>query len=381
VPEEFRLGIGGPLYRLERAARVESLRRLIPLVIAVTWAPLVVLALVQRATTGGADSLIGDLSVHARLLVAMPLFLVAERFLDRIGRVTVARLFDEGYVPPSAAVRVRALLVRVQRWRDAALPETLLLAAAFLLGVLALVGWTAPAGAIHGLGEPRWDAVRIWYGLAALPIFQFVLWRALFRWALWLRVLFGLARVPLRLLPAHADRRAGIAFLKTANVFYCALMLMATSAVICGAWATQMATYGTPLATFRSPFFVLVILGLLVSFAPVIVFTPQLLRARIRGLREYGALVSDYAQRFETRWVGRVDRSDVLGTPDIQALSDLTNAYQHNIEPLGIFLFSRADWTQLLAATFIPAIPLLLWQSPAHEVVKRIIRILVGTMP
>jgi len=81
MAEELRLGVGGPLHRLERAAHMEPLRRLVPL------------------TSATADSLIRDLSVHARLRVAMPLFLVAERLLDRVGLISVARLFDEGYVP------------------------------------------------------------------------------------------------------------------------------------------------------------------------------------------------------------------------------------------------------------------------------------------
>ena len=44
MAEEFRLGIGGPLHRLERAAHLEPLGRLVPLLVGMTWAPLVVLA-------------------------------------------------------------------------------------------------------------------------------------------------------------------------------------------------------------------------------------------------------------------------------------------------------------------------------------------------
>jgi hypothetical protein len=381
MAEELRLAIGGPLHRIERAAHAESLRRLVPLLVAITWGPLVVFALLRWARTGMADSLIRDLSVHARLLVAMPLFLIAERLLDRVARVTMARLFDEGYVPPGSVARVRALVASVARWRDAALPESIMLVGAVAAGAFALIGWIPPAGAIHGLGQSRYDAVRIWYGLAALPLFQFLMWRSLFRWALWIRVLFGLARVPLRLLPAHADRRGGIGFVKTPSLIYGAVILLATSAVLCAGWATQISVKAAPLATFRAPFIVFVILGLVVAFLPHVVFTPQLLRARIVGLREFGALVSDYTERFGIRWLARENRGDVLGTPDLQSLADLTSTYQHNIEQLGIVLFSRADWGLLLAAALLPAIPVLFLQGPGHEVVKRIVRILVGTMP
>ena len=381
MAEELRLGIGGPLHRLERAAHMEPLGRLVPLLLAMTWAPLVAFALVQRATSGSADSLIRDLSVHARLLVAMPLFLVAERLLDRVGRITVARLLDEGYVPASSMARVRALIRGVERWRDAALPEAILLVAAVITGAVALIGWISPAGLIHGSEESRYDAVRLWYGLAALPIFQFLLWRSLFRWVLWLRVLVGLTRVPLRLLPAHADRRGGIGFMRTAQVLYSSVMLLATSAVLCAGWETELEAHKAPIATLRPALFVFVMIGLSIAFAPLLMFTPHLLRARIIGIREYGSLVSDYTRRFHQRWVARLDHSDFLGTPDIQSLADLGNTYQGTIDKLGIFLFARADALLVLIASLLPVIPLLLVQSPAPAVINRIVGMLVGKMP
>ncbi len=379
--EELRLGVGGPLYRVERAAHVSSLRRLIPLLLAITWAPLVVFALAHRATTGGAGSLIADLSVHARLLVAMPLFLVVERLLANAAHLVVARLFDEGFVPPGAQATLRPLFRSVARWRDAALPESLLLVCALAGGALALVGWIPPAGALHGLGESRYDGVRLWYGLLSLPVFQFVLWRALFRWLLWLRVLFGLARVPLRLLPAHADRRGGIGFVKLPNLAFCAPLLFGVSAILCAGWATQIAGDGKELAAFRLPLLLFAILGLLFAFAPLLVFTPQLLRARLVGERDYGALASDYVRRFQARWIDRADRSDLLGTQDIQSLSDVGNSYQSTVERMRPILFARADWILLLVALLLPTVPVLFTQGAAHDILLRLARMLVGTMP
>ncbi len=381
MAEELRLDVGGPLHRIERAARIESLRRLIPLLVAITWVPLVVFALAQRALGGVADSLVRDVSVHARLLVALPLFVVAERLLDRVARITVGRLFDEGVVPPASMARVRALVRSVERWRDSALPEAILLGAALCAGAAALVGWLPPAGLLQGVAGSRYDAVRIWYGLASLPIFQFIMWRSLFRYVLWLRIVVGVAGVPLHLLPAHADQRGGIDFLKLPTVVYCALALLATSAVLCAGWATQIGASGAKLASFRTPFLVFVVVGVVAAFAPLAVFTPHLLRARIVGTREYGALVSDYNHRFDARWIARTERADVLGTPDIQSLSDLSNTYQHSVEQIGLILFTRADGLLLAAAAALPAIPLLFAQGPAHEVMQRLAHMLVGAMP
>jgi hypothetical protein len=379
--DELRLGIGGPLYRVERAARVERVRRLIPLLIAVTWVPLCVFALVQWARRGASDSLIRDWSVHGRLLVAMPVIVSAERLLDQIARVALARVFDEELVPPASAPKVRAMLRAVERWRDAAWFESLLLVAALVVGIASLVGWIPTSGVLAGSGTYRYDGVRLWYGLVSLPIFQLILWRSLFRFALWLRVLVGLARTPLALIATHADRHGGIAFLRMPSIVYGALLLLATSAVLCGGWATEIAKRGVPMATFRSPFLVFVVLGVVVVLVPLLMFTPQLWRARVVGLRRYGGLVTDYARRFQTRWIESGDRTALLGTPDIQSLADLLNAYQHSVAELGTMLFGKRDIVVVAAAALLPAVPLLFLEGPAHEVVKRVARLLLGALP
>ena len=372
--EEFHVGIGGPLHRAARAAHIDSLPRLIPILIAATWAPLVVLALVHFVATREVEPMIRDLSVHARLLLALPLFLVAQRLLDRVGEVTIARLFDEGFVPASATATVRAMLRRTEAWRDSSLPEAILLAIALGAGAAVLLGWMGP---VHELADSRFSPALFWYALVSLPTFQFLLWRSLFHWVLWVRVLVALARTPLRLLPAHADRRAGISFLKAPTVVYCSVMLFATSSVVSASWATRIAS-GETLAAFRSLFFAYIFIAMLIAFAPLLLFVPKLMRARIMGLRRYGALVSDYTERFEARWLDPAERPDPLGTPDIQSLADLGTSYHEGPEQIGIFLFARVDWELLWAATLLPAIPLLFMSATALDVLKRILKIMSG---
>ena len=381
MAEESRVGVGGPFQRVERAVHVEPLRRLIPVLMAITWIPLLLLALAQRLVSGRPDPLFCDLTVHARLLVALPLLVVGERLLDRLATVTTDRLFNEGFVLAAAATRARSLLARVARWRDAALPEGLLLAAALLSGIASLVGVLPAAGAIHGTSESHYTATRIWYSLASLPLFQFLLWHSLFRWALWIRVLVGLSRLPLQLIPAHADRHAGIGFVKFPTLVYCSLMLLATSSVLCAGWATQMTLYGARLESFRPLFIVYALLALLIAVAPLLVFMPQLVVARIVGRRQYGGLVTDYTRRFHERWIQGDDRFGLLGTPHIQSLADLGTSYRENIEQMHALLFTSKDALMLLIAAFIPVIPLLFLQSPAHEVVKRILGLFLGGSP
>jgi hypothetical protein len=227
----------------------------------------------------------------------------------------------------------------------------------------------------------RYSAVRIWYALVALPISQFVLWRSLFRWALWVRVLAGLARIRLRLLPGHADRRGGIGVLKLPSLSYGAVLLLAVGSALCGGWATQIVLYGTKIDAIRPLFIAFVLLGTIVAIAPLLLFVPMLFAARRRGRVAYGDLMSDYARQFEERWIGKSRRTDLLGSSDFQSLADLGTTYRENVEKMQIVPFELRDCIVLFLVSQIPAIPLLLSQLPAREVLQRLLHLFMGGMP
>jgi hypothetical protein len=284
-------------------------------------------------------------------------------------------------VAPEQHNRARAVLRSAERWRDSPVPEGILLAVALAFGVASLVGLLPPAGFVHGVGQTRYSAVRTWYALVSLPLFQFVLWRSLFRWALWVRVLGGLSRVPLRLLPTHADRLGGIDFLKRPSVAYGAVLLLAASGALCGGWETQILLDGTKIDTLRPLFIAFLLIGTIIVFAPLLVFVPQLFRARRRGRAEYGELVTDYSRQFQKRWMERPGHADLLGNSDFQSLADISGSYRENVDKMKIILFDLRDCVLLIVATLIPALPILLTQLPAREVLKRLLHLLTGGMP
>jgi hypothetical protein len=343
--------------------------------------PLLVFSLAEGLIAHKREPMLEDLSVHVRLLVTLPLLLVADQLLDRNCRRTVARLFEEGFVVPEQHERARTVFRSAERWRDSPAPESILLVLAIACGVASLVGLLPPAGFVHGVAGTRYSAVRTWYALVSLPLFQFVLWRSLFHWALWVRVLGGLSRVPLRLLPTHADQRGGIDFLKRPSIVYGAVLLLAVSSTLCGGWETQILLYGTKIDAVRPLFIAFLLIGTIIVFAPLLVFVPQLLRARLRGRAEYGALVTDYSRQFQERWVERPGHADLLGNSDFQSLADLSSSYQDNVSKMSVILFELRDCVLLIVATLIPALPILLTLLPAREVLKRLVHLLTGGMP
>ena len=377
MAEEFHLGIGGPLHRLERVTHL-NLVRLILAATAIAWVPLLLLSLVEWTIEGRGEPLLRELSIHLRFLVAVPLFLIAERLLDGSCHYAIEQLFGEGFVKPEHVGRVRAMLRQVERWRDSPWPEAVILLGALLVGIATWSGFLHQPGVApleaHG-------AVGAWYALVSLPLFQFLLWRSLFRWGLWARVLGGLSRVPLRLLAAHADRRGGIAFLKRPSLGYGMLLLLAVGSVLCGRWASEIVQHGAKLSSFKPFFLVFVCVGSLISFAPLLAFVPRLLATRREGRREYEALVSDYSSRFAARWLSGAPRSELLGSADIQSLADLGTTYRETIEKMQPLLFSPKDLILLVVVALLPAIPVLLFEVPAQQVLMRLLHLFTGGLP
>jgi hypothetical protein len=371
-------GMNTTLLRSQRFSILE--RPLAQLVAAVGfgWAPLVVLGLVERPLIGHTEALLRDLSVHVRLLVAVPLFLFADLALAYQSGKSLARLSDEGFVADDDRARFARVVRRAERLRSATLPEALILLVALLGGIGTLVGWLSPTGAVRGAAATELGAARIWLAFVAMPLFMFLLCRALWRWSVWVLTLVGLARIRLRLVPGHPDRRGGIGFLTLPSLAFHAPFMFAVSSVLCASWGMQVATAGAHLKQFQSPLAAVAVIGELLAFAPLLAFTPRLFLAARSGLIEYGGLTTDYMRRFHRRWITPGPRDELLGTPDIQSLNDIGSAYRETVEKTVPLVFAPRDLLVLLIVTLLPVLPLLLAVLPVEAVLGKLLKRLLG---
>jgi hypothetical protein len=116
----------------------------------------------------------------------------------------------------------------------------------------------------------------------------------------------------------------------------------------------------------------------LVVLGPLVMFTPQLDRARRQGSAEYGLLANRYVFGFEEKWIrgGAPDPGELLGTGDIQSLADLGNSYAI-VREMRIVPFGLKDIAQLAAATAAPLLPLTLTMFSLEEALTRLAKILL----
>jgi hypothetical protein len=369
---EFRIGEGGLLRRCEKAARLTTLRRQIVTAISVTWVPVVALGLINERSTGLRDPLIHTASLHVRLLVAIPLLLTLDQVFPRVCRGTLQQLVSQSFVPAAAQERFDRMLRKVTLVADSFVPELLLAFLAFGMGLAAVLD-LLPATGLARRGPLT--AARVWYGLANWPVLQFLLWRSLWRWVIWVRVLIGLCRIDLDLVAAHPDQCGGISFLRIPSIGYCATLLFAISAVLCSDQARRLED--VTLASLAPFLIVFITAGALLAFGPLLLFSPRLLRLRREGRVQYAGLGVAYGRSFHRQWIASGEPADRLAGSATQPLADLGGIYRETIDRLHPLLFDKRDLIVLLVATLLPMVPIMLWHVPRHDW-EKLIGLLTG---
>src|SRR5580704_374040 len=220
VVHNFSIVIGGPVYDfLVRLALVKvglpNVFRRIAALVAITWLPLLFLSLINGTAFGHTVriSLLYDLSTYTRLLLALPLFMLAEAVIDPAIRRAVEEFVDARIVPETQLPEFDKLLHHIRRLRDSWIPELVLLALAFFPVFLFQHEWTVgTVSSWHtegrGLTTGGW-----WYATISAQVFRFILYRWMFRYFIWGLLLWRTSRLDLRLMPTHPDRAAGLEFL------------------------------------------------------------------------------------------------------------------------------------------------------------------------
>jgi hypothetical protein len=381
---DFSLVLGGPLFQLLRRAHLEGqhlelLKRRMLAITLVAWLPLLLLAnLGSSAENVRRLSFLGDVEVHVRFLIALPVLIAAELIVHLRLRPVVRRFVERRIVSPQELPRFDRAIESAVRLRNSIPVECGLFLFVYTVGLWV---WNSRIGldtaTWYALPGGRWHLTPagFWYVFVSIPILQFILLRWYLRFFIWYRFLWQVSRIDLHLVPTHPDRGAGLAFLgKSAYAF--GPILFAQGAMLAGVIASRVLYRGDSLLSFKLQaggfvaFFVLAILG------PLLMFTPQMARAKRKGSADYGLLAQRYVDSFERKWVleDHALSEELLGTGDIQSLADLGNSYGmvRDMRPVP---FGLEDISRLAAATAAPLLPLALTIFSPEELIMRIIRV------
>ena len=385
-PHDFALVLGGPLYQLLRRSRLAGdglalLHRRVLVLTAVAWAPLLVLTIAEGTAWGGRVTLpfLHDVDMHVRLLLALPLLVVAELLVNRRLGPTVRKFVERGVITDAARARFDASVDSAMRLRNSITAEVLLIGLVYGVGVG--IVWRTQAA----LDVPTWYGLPAdgglqpslagwWLGCVSLPLFQFLLLRWYFRLIIWARFLWQVSRLELALVPTHPDRSGGLGFLALVGHAYVPLLL-AQGTLLAGNLSNKIFYAGAKLPEFKVEMIGLVAMMLFAVLGPLLVFAPKLAAAKRAGLGEYGGLAQRYVREFEEKWLrgGAPAGEPLVGSADIQSLADLGNSFEV-VKGMRLVPFTLQTVLQLAVVTLAPVVPLTLTMISLEELLTHALR-------
>src|SRR5258708_22626274 len=178
-PPDFSLVLGGPLYQMLRRAHLtgpalELPRRRIVISVLLCWVPLAVLSLTQAHLLGGAKlSFFRDIETHVRLLISLPVLILAEMIVHQRIRPVVKSFVERHVVTAEELPKFYAAIDSAMRIRNSVIVEVALLIFVFTVGTwtwrhqvaLDVASWYAsPQG-----GQMHFTMAGYWFPFPSIP--------------------------------------------------------------------------------------------------------------------------------------------------------------------------------------------------------------------
>ena len=330
--------------------------------------PLFVLA----AFEGLLEPLLFDFVAVTRYAIAVPLLVVAESvYVPQLCRIH-HEFADGGFVAEDDRQRFNALTEGTERVLASVWTELVLVAIVIALTVALRDGQYLALRSNWGAASLNDRADKSlagwWRVLVSHPLFLLLVLRTLVRLGAWLRTLWGISRLKLRLIPAHADLVGGLRFVTTST--YGFLPLVFIFGVLMASRAAQgVLVDGLPLSDFQH-FILGTVITAVVAFAgPLLLFQPKLWDLKVAGLFQYGVLATRIGRRFEARWLsrGREMTEEVLEVPDFSATADLFGIVG-NVRESRLFLLDMSVIVPLVITVLLPFVPVLFVLIPVDEI-------------
>ena len=365
----FQKGLG-----LFRPVGQNIVRRAV-LTVLLGWVPIIVLVATSELRSEALPSFFRDFAVHARSLIAAPLFILAEGFcLPRLQEI--ARHFvSAGLINQQDHDYFISRVESTRRLMNSTLAEVIAIAAAYAI-VYTLyhnsLSLTVPSWFSTG-GIRTWAGV--WYCFVSVPLLLILAFGWLWRLVLWGRFLFQVSAMKLVLISSHPDHASGLSFLGTSLLHFTPLSFT-LGVVTAGSVANRVFYRGESLYDVKKTIIGLMIIVIVLFVGPLIAFVGNLRRSKIKGIFQYGQLAGRVGQEFERKWLDRKVDGQALEAPDFSATTDLYQVAS-NVYTMGTFPFVVRGLIGLLVSALLPFVPVVLMTFPLKVILKELASLLI----
>jgi len=378
--DRFSLVVGGPFSTLLRwlcltgPDQLPTWRAATALAIA-AWLPPALLAIAQSLADPRYSGLgyFSDGMAYTRYLIAIWFLVATERYGDNRLILLAQHFRAAGLLSDDDLPRFRHALGIADRRSASAVAELVILAAALLWSGL-MADLTVELARSSWQGALMGDQVTLsWAGsltrFFSTPLFMFLVLRWIWRFLVWTALLYRLSRLPLRLMPLHPDRAAGLGFLSIYPSIFSGF-IFALSSVVAASMITDLALQRHDPDTVWLALALWLAFSMLLILGPLLVFVHPIYTVRERALLEYGRLANQHHLEFHRKWIEDGGRNeDILGSEDVSSAADI-NAAVETVQKLRFLPVDFAAVLQLFVATGAPLLAVVLSQIPLQSLLQ-----------
>ncbi len=384
--EGFSLVSGGLIYTItevfRKMTKPEKELEVTALALAlITWLPICVLAVFNGTVDDDPNTInfFQDFLVHVRFLLVVPFLILIEKIVDK-SFVNYIKISDR-IIPNSQQPAFNKLVKRLDKLTDSFIPEIIILVIIYLIVAFDRQNFAVSHSARNYLFIPGTRDLTIsgwYYLLISLPIFQLLVFRWIWRWLVWLYSIIRISRFKLQIDPLHADQMAGLEYLNLVPLTF-SFIIMAPSAVLSAIIGIDIIYNGALFKDYMFMVTVYVVLLPIILYAPLSIFTPLLIHAKIYGISMFGNLIRTHNLAYDKKWMDENHSQDekLLGSIDNSSLADINGSYA----PIQGMRILPIDFKLILLSfvlNVVPYIPLIFTYYSASELFKLIMKSVMG---
>lgn len=294
----------------------------------------------------------------ARFILFIVITISFERNLDQRLEDFLDRLDETGLLPESGREKGAAMVAKALRFRNSALPELVCAVAAIIMSAIPILSVTLdPAGAdmmFAASDDNRMKPAGWWILLVSSPIFWFLLFRWIWRIAVWSRLLLWISRLELQLVVTHPDKSGGIAFMgRYPNAF--SPIVTAFSFVLAAIVFRQVGADEMSLEIYAFVMGSWLTIVLVVFLSPLTAFVVPLARLKELALKEADTIDTRVQRKKERAAFGRnLVGPSVETVADTSGITDDPSKFRKAANELRLRPFSREAVLPLSGAALVP---------------------------
>lgn len=387
VPENYALIEGGLFRKAQLKLGIENAQGVLALLgICFAWLPLAIFSSIEGTLYAGAEMpFLKDVAMHARILIALPVLILIRKVIHKktmavIGYMADALLDEESRQKLITETMPRMRKLACSSWTEAIL-ILIVVSSAFSLyqsGAYTEIVGESTSWKIDNTREGTVISLAgKWAAFISIPFFQFLLLQWMWRYIVWIMLLFHFSKLPLKLLPTHADRAGGIGILVLAQRSFSTIFL-AGSMVISGQLIVLIMNAPDDILVVQRVCIGYVILSLILLLLPLLFFISKLVKTKQLGLLHLSKLGAEMSGTFEKDWLNdlpfekriedrRVDSSMAF---DYSSMFDV-------LQQLRVVPVTLRDIISIALIIAIPFIPILFVYFSAAEILQKIIGLLM----